>query len=199
MAKKVYGCHVTGICSGKNGDFVRGMGADEVLDYTAVDVAGALLEEVKREGMFDLYIDCVGGVGMFEHWVSVDLLLPVVLLFAELSKTSLLHSRGAYVTIVGDKTTRSSMGGPLTYLTWPSQVFRFLRGQILGPRYANIQFQERSEWLEEVKALAEDGKVEVEVQEVVPGILDDGSEAWRKVFDLMEEGRVRGKIVVNIS
>ena len=91
------------------------------------------------------------------------------------------------------------MGGPLTYFTWPSQVLRFLRGQVFGPRYANIQFQERSEWLEEVKALAEDGKVEVEIQEVVKDILKEGSEAWRKVFDLMEEGRVRGKIVISLS
>lgn len=27
----------------------------------------------------------------------------------------------------------------------------------------------------------------------------EGSQAWKEVFDLMEEGRVRGKIVIDIS
>lgn len=54
MAKKVYDCHVTGICSGKNADFVRRMGADEVVDYTSVDVAETLLEKVREERVFDL-------------------------------------------------------------------------------------------------------------------------------------------------
>lgn len=70
MAKKVYDCHVTGICSGKNADFVRRMGADEVVDYTSVDVAETLLEKVREERVFDLYIDCVGGVEVFNHWVK---------------------------------------------------------------------------------------------------------------------------------
>jgi len=29
--------------------------------------------------------------------------------------------------------------------------------------------------------------------------MDEGSQAWKKVFDHMEGGRVRGKIVVDIN
>ena len=70
---------------------------------------------------------------------------------------------------------------------------------MFGPRYANVLLYSKSELLEQAAALAEKGGVEVVVQEVIKGILDEKSEAWRKVFDLMEEGRVRGKIVVGIE
>ncbi|KAF2660708.1 NAD(P)-binding protein [Lophiostoma macrostomum CBS 122681] len=184
LAKKLYNCHVTGICSGKNAQFVRRMGADHVIDYTTQDVARTLLDD--RPGSngsrkYDLYIDCVGGVEMFNHWYD------------------LLHKAGAYVTIVGDKTSRASMGGPLTYFTHPAQVLRYVRGWLFGPRYANVLLYSRSDLLEQVVELAEKENVKVVVQEVVKGILDEKSEAWRRVFALMEEGRVRGKIVVDIE
>ncbi|KAH7044516.1 hypothetical protein B0J12DRAFT_603796 [Macrophomina phaseolina] len=49
--------HVTATCSGANADLVRGLGADEVLDYRTVDV----VEELKAGGrMYDLVVDNVG-------------------------------------------------------------------------------------------------------------------------------------------
>lgn len=48
-----FGAHVTGVCSGRNVDLVRSLGADEVLDYTVDDVwSGA-----RR---FELVLDMVG-------------------------------------------------------------------------------------------------------------------------------------------
>ena len=43
-------CHVTGVCSGRNADFVRELGADEVIDYTAGDYRDSA-------GPFDLVFD----------------------------------------------------------------------------------------------------------------------------------------------
>lgn len=73
LAKKLYNCHVTGICSGKNAEFVRELGADEVVDYRKEDVVGRLLEGRPDggKGKYDLYVDCVGGTEIFEHWVCV--------------------------------------------------------------------------------------------------------------------------------
>jgi NADPH:quinone reductase-like Zn-dependent oxidoreductase len=182
LAKKLYNCYVIGICSGRNADFVRDLGANEIIDYSAQDVAKTLLDGRPEGKKYDLYIDCVGGTEMFIHW------------------TELLHTSGAYITIVGDKTSRTAMGGPLTYFTYPSQVLRHIRGYLFGPRYANVIFNQNSELLEQVRQLAEKDDVKVVVQDVIKGILDEErhEEAWEKVKAYMVEGRVRGKIVVDI-
>lgn len=74
LAKKVYDCHVIGVCSGRNADFVKELGADEVIDYGKQDVIKTLREKRGKE-KYDLYIDCVGGTEMFNHWVSQVTLL----------------------------------------------------------------------------------------------------------------------------
>ncbi len=183
LAKKVFGCHVTGICSGRNAEFVRSLGADEVVDYGEQDVARTLLGGRPEGRKYDLYVDCVGGTEMFQHW------------------RELLHTDGAYITIVGDKTSRSALGGPLTYFTYPSQVWRHIYGYFFGPRYANVILYQKSELLERVAKLADEEGVQVVVQDVVGGILDEEGhkEAWEKVKEYMVGGRVRGKIVVDIA
>lgn len=69
MAKKAYNCHVTAICSGRNAEFVRQMGADDVVDYTTLNVSRELLERRRHGSQYDLYIDCVGGTDLFGTWV----------------------------------------------------------------------------------------------------------------------------------
>lgn len=93
------------------------------------------------------------------------------------------------------------MGGPATYFTYPSQVLRHIRGYIFGPRYANVILYQRSELLEQVAKMADEGKFKVTIQDVVKGILDEQehSSAWEKVKGYMVEGRVRGKIVLDIA
>lgn len=120
---------------------------------------------------------------MFEYW------------------TQLLHQNAAYITIVGDKTERTAVGGPLTYFTYPKQVMRYLWGWLFGPRYANVLLYQKSECLEQVAGLAEEGEVKVVVQDIVKGILEEKryQEAWEKVKGEMVGGRVRGKIVVEVS
>ena len=92
------------------------------------------------------------------------------------------------------------MGGPLTYLTYPSQIVRYIRGYLFGPRYANVYLYEKSELLEQVAQLAEAAEVSVEIQDVVRGVLDEEGHqnAWEKVKGYLVEGRIRGKIVVDI-
>lgn len=50
---KVLGAHVTGVCSGRNAELVRSLGADRVIDYTREDFT-------KGEDRYDLILDNVG-------------------------------------------------------------------------------------------------------------------------------------------
>lgn len=60
---------MTAICSGANVEFVKGLGADEVIDYTKVDLVLELLRLAKSV-KYDLFIDCVGGTDIFPRIVS---------------------------------------------------------------------------------------------------------------------------------
>lgn len=50
---KHYGAHVTGVCSGRNVDLVKSLGADEVIDYTSTDI-------YKTLARFDVIFETVG-------------------------------------------------------------------------------------------------------------------------------------------
>jgi len=50
---KSFGAQVTGVCSTRNVDMVRSIGADEVIDYTQDDFT-------KMGQRYDLFFDCIG-------------------------------------------------------------------------------------------------------------------------------------------
>ena len=57
---KAFGAEVTGVCSTRNVDLVRSIGADHVIDYTR--------EDFIRSGQhFDLLFDCVGNRAWGTH------------------------------------------------------------------------------------------------------------------------------------
>jgi NADPH-dependent curcumin reductase CurA len=64
---KLRRCHVVAVCGGaEKADFVRGLGADRVIDYRAEDVAAVLCNEYADR--LDVAIDTVGG-GIFDAFV----------------------------------------------------------------------------------------------------------------------------------
>jgi NADPH:quinone reductase-like Zn-dependent oxidoreductase len=168
-----------------------------VIDYTKEDIASTLsLRHLELKRDYDLLVDCVGGTDLLSVYASPSpflryhrsLILP---------QPQLLNLKGAYVTIVGDKTDVRSLGGPITYLTSPTQIFRFIKGWLFGPRYACLSLYSKSSLLEQTARLADRGEVRAEVQEVIEGAFDE-REAWRKAVQMMEEKRVRGKIILAI-
>ncbi|TAQ85161.1 hypothetical protein B7494_g6514 [Chlorociboria aeruginascens] len=169
LAKHVYDCHVTAICSAKNADYVKRLGADEVIDYTTEFIPQALLERHFSSPKSDLIVDCVGGMELLDVYPQI------------------LHPKGAYVTIVGDKTSTKSLGGPLTYVTHPAQILRFIKGWIWGPRYACVSYYTRSDLLQKVVGLAERGEADVEIQEVVEGCMDEELQGWKRAIELIEK------------
>lgn len=81
---KAWGAHVTVTCSQNAEGLVRGLGADEVVDYTAGDVA-EILETMEK---FDVVFDGVGGdteryaMGLLKPWSGakyVTLVSPLLL------------------------------------------------------------------------------------------------------------------------
>jgi hypothetical protein len=90
-----------------------------------------------------------------------------------------------------------TLGGPITYFSRPIQILRYLKGYIWGPRYACVSLITKSIYLDQVVSLAERGEVKAVVQEVIEGLFDE-REGWRDATRKMEEGRVRGKVVIAV-
>ena len=145
VSKIAFDCHVTAICSNKNADYVKSLGADEVIDYTTENVLQTLVAQRSATREYDLIVDCVGGTELLGSYVcqkfpSSSILCPRPLLPTtkfSLQRT-LLNPKGGYITIVGDKSSVKTLGGPITYLTHPAQILRYIKGYIWGPRYACV-------------------------------------------------------------
>lgn len=69
LAKVAYDCHVTAICSSKNVEYVKRLGADEVIDYTSQDTVETLLSRRAAAEASDLIVDCVGGTDLLSSYV----------------------------------------------------------------------------------------------------------------------------------
>jgi NADPH:quinone reductase-like Zn-dependent oxidoreductase len=108
-----------------------------------------------------------------------------------------LPSSKRYVTIVGDKTGRSQMGGPATYynlLSWhtPFQWARWARGQVrLGERYDVVILEMKKEWLEEAKETLVPDQIFIDSEFAFDDAL--------KAFERLNTGRTRGKVVINVG
>lgn len=63
---KLRGAHVVGIASGSNEDMVRGLGADDFVDYRAhTGTLPAFLKETYGATPFDFVMDCIGTQDLF--------------------------------------------------------------------------------------------------------------------------------------
>ncbi|KAK8051204.1 alcohol dehydrogenase [Apiospora rasikravindrae] len=158
---KQRGWEVAATCSGKNAEHVRSMDADTVIDYTSTDVS----EQVKAFSP-DAIIDFVGGV-------------------------ECLGLARRYVTVVGDKTSRLTIGGKLIYLWNPQMVLRALLGRIgLGFSYTCINLEVRRPNLEGVLRLPKD-KIFIDSTY--------GFDEAMEAFDRLNSSRARGKVIVRVS
>lgn len=151
-------------CSGRNAEFVKGLGATEIVDYTTSPIS--VVDAVKKFSPHAI-ADCVGG-------------------------TDCIGLAPQYVTIVGDKTSRSSMGGSALYLTHPRMVLRWLLGRSgLGNSYECILLDARKEWLEDTT------KLDPEKDTIIDSVFE--FEKAKKAFERLNTGHARGKIVVEIQ
>ena len=66
---KAAGAYVVGTCGPQNQELVRGLGADEVLDYSKTGPKAWTEADEARK--VDLVVDCVGGASLDEAWTAV--------------------------------------------------------------------------------------------------------------------------------
>ena len=154
------GWKVLTTCSSRNTEFVKSMGATFVVDYKTNDVT-----QTVREFGPAAIIDCIGG-------------------------TACIGLAKRYVTIVGDKTSRDTMGGAAIYLWHPKMIVRTLLGKIgLGKSYDCVNLELRKEWLEETLNL-DRSKI----------VIDStwGFDQVKEAFAKLNTGQARGKVVVRV-
>ncbi len=167
--------YVVGTCSTRNIEFVKNMGADEVIDYTTNDV----LTASKQYGPYDMILDCVGGTELLPYLQS-DLLKS---------------NQSVYLTIVGDKTSRAIMGGPASYLFTPSMVLRSLKSMIgFGPRYYCIMLSPTEENTNQMFAMLNKGTI----KPVIDSVFKFSSEV-KQAYERLDTSRAKGKIVIDFD
>jgi NADPH:quinone reductase-like Zn-dependent oxidoreductase len=155
---RVFGADVTGVCSTRNVDLVRSLGAHQVIDYTR--------EDFTRNGRrYDLILDMAGTHSLVECRRA-------------------LTPRGSYV-VVGAPSGR-----------WLKGPDRFLKALLLSPfvsqRMVPFITSGKKEDLVVVKDLIESGKIAPVIDRTYS--LHEAPEAIR----YLEEGHVRGKVVITV-
>ncbi|XP_068199223.1 reticulon-4-interacting protein 1 homolog, mitochondrial-like [Antennarius striatus] len=172
---KAWGAHVTVTCSQNAAGLVRGLGADEVVDYTAGDES-AQLDGVER---FDVILDGVGGAT--EEW-AMGVLKP--------------WSGAKYVTLVTPFLLNTDAAGVLqgTVQAGCTLQRKALQNMMTNGRFYRWGFYAPDgPALDEVSALVDAGKILPVVEARFP---------FRQVpqaFQKLEAGHARGKTVVMVA
>uniref|UniRef100_A0A8C6WSY1 NAD(P)H oxidoreductase RTN4IP1, mitochondrial n=1 Tax=Neogobius melanostomus TaxID=47308 RepID=A0A8C6WSY1_9GOBI len=172
---KAWGAHVTVTCSQNAEGLVRGLGVDEVVDYTAGDVH----EQLQAMDRFDMILDNVGGET--EQW-ALDLLKP--------------WSGSKYVTLVSPLLSSTDHSG---LLSGSIQAGCTLHNKALQNMLSSGVFYRWGFYapdgpaLDEVRTLVDSGKILPVVEAEFP--FTQVPQAFLK----LEQGHARGKTVVRVT
>lgn len=171
---KAWGAHVTVTCSQNAEQFVRGLGADCAVDYTA----GPVEEELKKLDQFDLILDNVGGDT--ERW-ALSLLKP--------------WSGARYVTLVSPFLHNTDLLGVADGMMQSAATMarKALKHLVKGVHYRWGFFVPSGPALDEVAEMVDAGQIRAVVDETF------GFEQVPQAFDKMEKGHARGKTVIDVG
>ncbi|KAM9840173.1 reticulon-4-interacting protein 1 homolog, mitochondrial-like [Aulostomus maculatus] len=172
---KAWGSHVTVTCSQNAEGLVRGLGADEVVDYTSEDA----VDQLQVMEKFDVIIDCVGGDT--EKW-AMGLLKP--------------WAGAKYVTLVTPLLLKTDSLGLLDGIcqagfTLQSKVLQNLLST--GVFYRWGLYSPDGPALDSVSKLVDAGKILPVVEAQFP--FSQVPQAFQK----LEQGHARGKTVVKVA
>jgi len=136
IAKHGFGAaHVAVTCSAANAEWVKGLGADETVDYKTQN-----FWDVLKGQNYDIIYDCVGG---FTSWEKSPLVLK---------------PGGSYVTICGDRSGKLNVGRLAGIVAAnANRKFWSLFG---NPKYISLTTDnKRADQLEKLGAWVEEGKL----------------------------------------
>ncbi|XP_061559674.1 reticulon-4-interacting protein 1 homolog, mitochondrial-like [Phycodurus eques] len=172
---KAWGAHVTVTCSQNAEGLVRGLGAEEVVDYTAEDAA-VQLEMMER---FDVILDNVGGDT--EEW-AVGLLKP--------------WSGAKYVTLVTPLLFKTDSLGLLDGLVHAGST---LSTKVIQNIISNGVFYRWGFYVPDGPGLDEVSKL-VDTGKILPVVEAQFSfDQVPQAFQKLELGHARGKTVISVT
>jgi NADPH2:quinone reductase len=167
---KAFGAHVTAICSGKNAELAKSLGADQVLDYT---VENSIKEySIQEKDSVDIILDSVGGS---TYW---NLLAPT------------LKPSGIFTTCVG---TAEHQGSEKVGLKTIAKTIVATTGRkLFGSKKYTQVYLLTYEDMPEIAKLFEEGKIKTYVPKDQIFPLEDGV----KAHELLASHRTKGKAVL---
>ncbi|XP_037341672.1 reticulon-4-interacting protein 1 homolog, mitochondrial [Pungitius pungitius] len=171
---KAWGAHVTVTCSHNAERFVRGLGADHVVDYTAGPVEEALSSLEK----FDLILDNVGGdterwgLNLLKPWCGAKFVTLITPFLQNIESLGIADGMMQSAATVGTKT---------------------LKHLVKGVHYRWGFFAPSGPALDEIREMVDAGQIRAVVEETFS--FSQVPQALKK----MENGHARGKTVVQIS
>lgn len=167
---KAQGVYVIGVCSGRNADFVRSLGADEIVDYESTSLVQAAAAH-----SLNAVVDCVGGR---EQWMAAK---------------EVLRNGGRFATIARDE------DGKVTVISALRMVSVILARQFasnFGRRlhYIPVFLDASHDLLDRIDALVLAGKLHVPVA----AVYDLGLEEVIAALEASRTGRTVGKLVIRV-
>jgi NADPH:quinone reductase-like Zn-dependent oxidoreductase len=182
LAKAMGAGEIVGVCSGKNEEFVKSLGATDVIDYTkqtirdyCLDKAGNIVPALQ----FDVIYDAATNSGAGEDYrdISMELLKPAT--------SDKKH--GQYVAINGSQ-----------------EMWRRLFTIGFEPNQHLMVMKENPDDLKHLAKLVDDGWMNSDgVKEFVKPVIAEElpltADAVEKGFDLLKSRRTRGKIVFKMD
>jgi len=186
LAKKLFGVgKIVATASPRSAAASRGLGADEVIDYTN----GALPEQFKQyaaiNGKFDAILDCVGGY-------------DAVSVYPDILKHS--STGAAYISVMGDGGPKATYTATIlsALLALPRTFFRQYFGKYVGINYCVFLLKRsvfeltrsRKEWVHRAPEFFSIPGIVIPIDSVYP--IADLKSAWAK----QDSAKARGKIIV---
>ncbi len=184
MLRKVfadYNLHITGVCSGRNEEFVLGLGADRVVDYTKGPIEISLQQGDEDEaGIYDVVFDIVGGQSSYESGKAV------------------LRKGGSFISCVGPEAwIGDEILSTTAKMSWVGRVLWYsgILNKIPGshPKYYMVA---PSELGKVTYNMAFENNVIPHVDKVFPF---DDIDNFQNAMDLVRSHRVKGKVVMELK